>query len=111
MSSESLAPAPSGAFACPGTSCTGQRSFGMNRPNAISMFAVLLGAMVTMGPAAAGGFGFTAGAPIEERMGSEYGAEYYHRDARVAQPRSHHRFVRAKTRTAGQQRRGRIPSR
>jgi hypothetical protein len=27
------------------------------------------------------GFGFTAGPQIEERMGSEYGSEYYYRNA------------------------------
>ena len=27
------------------------------------------------------GFGFTAGPHIEERMGSEYGSEYYYRNA------------------------------
>jgi hypothetical protein len=27
------------------------------------------------------GFGFTAGPPIEEHFGSDYGAEYYHRNA------------------------------
>jgi hypothetical protein len=26
------------------------------------------------------GFGFTAGSQIEERMGSEYGSEYYYRN-------------------------------
>jgi len=28
----------------------------------------------------ASGFGFTAGPQIEERMGSEYGSEYYYRN-------------------------------
>ena len=36
-----------------------------------------LSALVLTSPA--WGFGFTLGPPTEERFGSEYGAEYYHR--------------------------------
>jgi hypothetical protein len=57
-------------------------------------FALAMGAMVAAAPGSAAGFGFTAGPPVEERMGSEYGAEYYHRNSRVA---PHCRTIRVKT--------------
>jgi hypothetical protein len=37
----------------------------------------VLAAMASAGPATAGGFGVGFGAPIEERVGGDYGPEYY----------------------------------
>jgi hypothetical protein len=72
---------------------------------AIAMFA--FGTVMLAAPAVAGGIGFTVGPPIEERMGSEYGAEYSDRDSRVAESQRHGRAIRVKTRTADHRRRQR----
>lgn len=74
---------------------------------AIAMFAFEFGAMMMAVPATAAGIGFTVGAPIEERMGSEYGAEYYYRDSKAAQPQPHDRTIRVKTRSGDHQQRRR----
>ena len=58
---------------------------------------LVLGAMLLATPVWSAGFGFTAGAQIEERMGSEYGAEYHYRQSNEARPRSRCRTTRVKT--------------
>jgi hypothetical protein len=43
----------------------------------VALAVLTIGGVVLSGPALAQGFGF--GIPVEERMGSEYGSEYYNR--------------------------------
>ena len=50
-----------------------------------------LGTIMLASPAWAAGFGFTAGPQIEERMGSEYGAEYYYRRSRFGPKTRRHK--------------------
>jgi hypothetical protein len=45
------------------------------------LFAIAFSVAALMSPELGAGFGFTAGPQIEERMGSEYGSEYYNRSA------------------------------
>jgi hypothetical protein len=55
-------------------------AFQENHPEAemrTALIPVLFAAMLSP----AWGFGFTAGPPIEEHFGSDYGAEYYYRNA------------------------------
>jgi hypothetical protein len=59
--------------------------------------ATAVGTMMLATPVWSAGFGFTAGPQIEERMGSEYGAEYYYRHSKEAQPQRRCRTVRVKT--------------
>jgi hypothetical protein len=44
------------------------------------LFIAGLSLAAFVSPALGFGFGFTAGPQIEERMGSEYGSEYYYRN-------------------------------
>jgi hypothetical protein len=60
---------------------------------------IALGAVLLAAPTWAAGFGVTAGPQIEERMGSEFGAEYYYRQSNEARPRLRCQTTRVKTPT------------